>query len=82
MPAKKGLLDRTRKLSRRQGRITEMVAKGMKNREIAQKLGIGVHVVRNYISAIYDKIGVNNRVELALWYEARMHEGRSSTSKK
>lgn len=80
MPVKKGLLDRTRNLSRRQARITEMVAMGMKNREIAHKLGIGVHVVRNYISAIYDKIGVSNRVELALWYEARMHEGLSSKS--
>jgi DNA-binding CsgD family transcriptional regulator len=28
------------------------------------------------VSAIYDKIGVSNRVELALWYEARIHEGR------
>ena len=26
---------------------------------------------RNYLSAIYDKIGVDNRVELALWHEAR-----------
>jgi hypothetical protein len=53
-----------------------MVAQGMKNREIASLLGIGVHVVRNYLSAVYDKIGVSNRVELALWYEARRCEGR------
>jgi len=52
------------------------VARGLKNREIATKLGIGAHVARNYISAIYDKIGVSNRVELALWYEARIHEGQ------
>ena len=76
LPAKKRLLDRTRKLSRRQRRVVALVAQGLKNREIATKLGIGAHVVRNYISAIYDKIGVNNRVELALWYEARRHEGR------
>ena len=59
-----------------------MVAMGLKNREIANKLGIGVHVVRNYISAIYDKIGVSNRVELALWYEARMHEETLPQGKK
>jgi len=53
-----------------------MVAQGLKNREIATVLGIGVHVVRNYLSAVYDKVGVSNRVELALWYEARRHEGR------
>ena len=53
-----------------------MVAQGLKNREIATLLGIGVHVVRNYLSAVYDKIGVSNRVELALWYEARKYESR------
>ena len=52
-----------------------MAAQGFKNNEIAQELGIGEHVVRNYMSVIFDKIGVNNRVELALWYEARLHEG-------
>lgn len=76
MLATKRLLDRTRKLSRRQRRVVALVARGLKNREIATKLGIGEHVARNYVSAIYDKIGVSNRVELALWYEARIHEGR------
>jgi DNA-binding CsgD family transcriptional regulator len=76
LPAKKRLLDCTRKLSRRQRRVFALVAQSLKNREIATKLGIGAHVARNYVSAIYDKIGVSNRVELALWYEARIREGR------
>ena len=78
MPGKKRLEDRygTLKLSTRQERVIELVARGLKNPEIARKLGIGKNVVRNYLSKIYDKIGVNNRVELALWYEARMHERR------
>jgi len=38
-------------------------------------LGISVFVVRNYLIAIYDEIGVSNRVELALWYWARKEEG-------
>jgi DNA-binding NarL/FixJ family response regulator len=75
MSAKKSLLDRTRKLSQRQRHVTEMVAQGLKNQEIATALGIGVHVVRNYLSVVYDKVGVSNRVELALWYEARQHDG-------
>ena len=61
--------------SPRQLRVIELAAQGFKNNEIARELGIGEHVVRNYMSAIFDKIGVNNRVELALWYEARLHEG-------
>jgi len=59
----------TRKPSRRQVRVIEL-----KNHEITKKLGIGSNVVRNYLSDIYDKIGVSNRVELALWYETRIHE--------
>jgi DNA-binding NarL/FixJ family response regulator len=63
-----------RRPSQRQLRVIELVAQGLKNHEIAGKLGIGSHVVRNYLSNIYDKIGVSNRVELALWYEARLHD--------
>ena len=75
MPVKKRPLDRIGKLSRHERRVVELVAHGLKNREIATELGIGVFVVRNYLSAIYDKIGVSNRVELALWYWTRKQEG-------
>ena len=52
------------------------MASGLKNREIAKQLGIAEQVVRNYLGIIYDKVGVSNRVELALWYEARLSEGK------
>lgn len=74
MPARKPILERTRILSALQGRVAEIAAQGFKNREIAAQLGINVRVVRNYLSAIYDKVGVSNRVELALWCQARKHE--------
>ena len=61
--------------SSREKRIAELVSQGLKNREIALELGITVHVVRNYVGSIYDKLGMNNRVELALWYEARQSRG-------
>ena len=75
MPIKKRLLEPNENLSYRQRRVVELVARGLKNREIANKLGISTLVVRNYLSAIYDKIGVSNRVELALWYWTRKQEG-------
>jgi DNA-binding NarL/FixJ family response regulator len=50
------------------------VAEGRKNREIANFLGTTEHVVKNDLRVIYDKLGFWNRVELALWYEARQHE--------
>ena len=78
MPARKHFVDRygTRLPSRRQLRVIELVAQGFKNKEIANELQIGEHVVRNYLGKIYDKIGVSNRVELALWYWARRQEGK------
>jgi len=79
LPVKKRLSERygPRRPSQRQQRVIELVAQGLKNREIARELGIGEYVVRNYLSAIYDKIGLSNRVELALWYEARLHEAKA-----
>ena len=54
--------------------IIQRVAEGCKNRDIADSLGTTEHVVKNYLRVIYDKLGLWNRVELALWYEARKHE--------
>jgi len=68
----------TRTPSEREQRIIELVADGLKNREVADAIGTTEHVVKNYLRVIYDKLGLWNRVELALWYEARRHEHRAS----
>ena len=60
--------------SEREQRVIELVAQGLKNREVANEIGTTEHVVKNYLRVIYDKLGLWNRVELALWYEARKHE--------
>ena len=60
--------------SEREQRVIELVAQGLKNREVASEIGTTEHVVKNYLRVIYDKLGLWNRVELALWYEARRHE--------
>jgi DNA-binding NarL/FixJ family response regulator len=54
--------------------IIQLVAEGCKNREIADSLGTTEHVVKNYLRLIYDKLGLWNRVELALWHVARQDE--------
>jgi DNA-binding NarL/FixJ family response regulator len=59
----------------RERRVIELVAQGLKNKEVATEIGTTEHVVKNYLRTIYDKLGLWNRVELALWYEARRHEG-------
>jgi DNA-binding NarL/FixJ family response regulator len=58
----------------REQRVIALVAQGLKNCEVAEVIGTTEYVVKNYLRVIYDKLGVWNRVELALWYEARRHE--------
>jgi DNA-binding NarL/FixJ family response regulator len=60
--------------SQRETRVIELVAQGLKNRDVAHAIGTTEHVVKNYLRVIYDKLGLWNRVELALWYESRKHE--------
>ena len=62
-----------RVLNKHEWQVIELVAKGLKNSEIAEVIGTTQHVVKNYLCIIYDKLGLWNRVELALWYEARRH---------
>jgi DNA-binding NarL/FixJ family response regulator len=52
-------------------RIIELVAQGLKNGDVAREMGTTEHVVKNCLRAIYDELGLWNRVELALWHEAR-----------
>jgi DNA-binding CsgD family transcriptional regulator len=54
------------KLSPAQKRIAELVAQAYPNREIARRLKIKEQSVRNELSRIFKKMGVWNRVELAL----------------
>lgn len=60
--------------SLKQRRVIELVAQGLKNGDVAREIGTTEHVVKNYLRVIYDKLGLWNRVELALWYEARKYE--------
>lgn len=64
----------SRSPSEREQRVIELVAQGLKNCEVARSIGTTEHVVKNYLRVIYDKLGLWNRVELALWYEARKFE--------
>ncbi len=43
------------------------VTQGMKNKDIAQEVGTTEQVVKNYLRKVYDKLGVSDRLELALY---------------
>ncbi|WP_239461629.1 response regulator transcription factor [Occallatibacter savannae] len=54
-------------LSPREKAIISGVTRGMRNKEIAYEIGTSEQVIKNYLRKIYDKLGVNDRIELALF---------------
>jgi DNA-binding NarL/FixJ family response regulator len=59
------------RLTPREAEVVHLLADGLSTREISQKLTLTEHTIRNYLSAIYEKLGVSTRVELALYAVAR-----------
>jgi two-component system nitrate/nitrite response regulator NarL len=53
-------------LTRRERELIELVRQGLKNRDIATELGVTEGTVKVYLHAIFDKLQVENRTELAL----------------
>lgn len=58
-------------LTPREDDVVQLVADGLKNGEIAQRLNVAEHSIRNYLYRIFDKLGVSTRVELILYASNR-----------
>jgi DNA-binding NarL/FixJ family response regulator len=54
-------------LSTREREIVALVAQGFKNKEMAEKMFISEQTVKNHLHNIFDKLGVSDRLELALF---------------
>jgi DNA-binding NarL/FixJ family response regulator len=54
-------------LTPKESLIVSCVTQGMKNKEIAHRVGTTEQVVKNYLRKVYDKLGVADRLELALY---------------
>src|SRR5258708_6349421 len=54
-------------LSDREKEIVQLVAKGYRKKEIGEKLFISEQTVKNHLHNIFDKLGVSDRLELALY---------------
>jgi len=54
-------------LSARETDVVRCVAEGLTNREIAQRLKLTEHTVKNYLFRIFEKLGVSSRVEVVLY---------------
>ena len=58
-------------LTPREIEIVRQVASGLRNKEIAKRLGISESTVKIHLHNIYEKLGVDGRVELTLYAQAR-----------
>jgi len=54
-------------LSKREQDVVRCVTEGLTNKEIALRLKLSEHTVKNYIFRIFDKLGVSTRVEMVLY---------------
>ncbi len=51
-------------LSKRELEVVRCLADGLTNREIATRLGLSQHTIKNYLFRVFDKLGVSSRLEL------------------
>lgn len=55
------------RLTPKEMQIVALIVQGCKNKDIADQLGTKEQVIKNYLRSIYDKTGVSDRLELALF---------------
>jgi DNA-binding NarL/FixJ family response regulator len=55
------------RLTQKELKIVALIVQGYKNKDIATELGTTEQVIKNYLRNVYDKIGVSDRLELALF---------------
>jgi DNA-binding NarL/FixJ family response regulator len=75
--ARLGIREQGAVLSHREREIVILVAQGFKNKEMAERMFISEQTVKNHLHNIFDKLGVSDRLELALYaIHNNLHTGR------
>jgi DNA-binding NarL/FixJ family response regulator len=69
------IIMRAYSLTAREQQVTRGVSRGLANQEIAAELFLSTHTVRDYLKAIYEKVGVTSRGELVARLFAEHHHG-------
>jgi DNA-binding NarL/FixJ family response regulator len=64
----------SKRLSLRENQVVDLVSQGKLNKEIAFQLHLSEMTIKVYMSKIFQKVGVTNRTELAVWALTRRRE--------
>jgi DNA-binding NarL/FixJ family response regulator len=67
-------------LTPRELEVAYLVSDGLSNSEVAQRLELSIHTVKNYLFSIFDKIGVSSRAELILCLLSSNSQPKKSAS--
>jgi two-component system, NarL family, response regulator DevR len=62
-------------LSDQERRILALIAEGLTNRQIAERMHLAEKTVKNYVSNLLAKLGMQRRTEAAVFYTQVEHEG-------
>lgn len=60
-------LDKIRQLTKREYEVLSLIAEGLSNKDIADKLFISEKTVKNHVSSIFKKLDVNDRIQAAIF---------------
>src|SRR5579862_4899284 len=63
-------------LTKREQSLVDLVSQGRTNRDISRELNLSEHTVRNYLFRIFNKLGISNRLELALYAISHRESGK------
>jgi DNA-binding NarL/FixJ family response regulator len=72
-----GRCDRLAGLTARERKVMELIGDGLTNRQIGEQLSVSVKTVKNYVSVLFVKLGMEQRTQVAA-YAARTFDGRTS----
>ena len=62
-------------LTKSEVRIVELIGEGLANREIAQRVGVAEKTVKNHITSLLSKMGMQRRTQVAAWVAGQRASG-------
>lgn len=65
--------DPTENLTPSELRVLDLIGEGLSNREIAERLGVAEKTVKNHITSLLAKMGLQRRTQVAAWVASRKH---------
>jgi DNA-binding CsgD family transcriptional regulator len=74
------LMSRPSPLTGRELEVASLVAEGMTNKEVATRLGLSVRTAENHVLNVMNKLGLDNRAQVAAWYTRSRSTGPSPTN--